>query len=79
MSLREPSVASERDPPLETKRIGRPRDLHGLGRSERPAVTIDREWNGQAARKAMLEVFEALGDEHPLTEEFRRRLQMVLF
>ena len=41
-------------------------------------VKTDREFEDDAARKAMLEVFEALGDEHPATKEFRQLLQMIL-
>ena len=43
------------------------------------AVQADPAHDGGAARKAMLEVFEALGEESPFVADFRRRLQMVLF
>ena len=36
-----------------------------------------RKARGQDARDAMLALFEALGSEHALTQEFRRRLQIV--
>ncbi len=42
-------------------------------------VEQDRDFGEQAARKAILEVFEALGEGNPLVSEYRRRLQMVLF
>lgn len=42
-------------------------------------VVIDREFDSQAARKLMLQAFELLGEEHELVEDFRHRLQMVLF
>jgi len=36
-----------------------------------------RKPRGQDAREAMLALFEALGPEHPLTQDYRRRLQIV--
>ncbi len=39
----------------------------------------DREWNDQAARKRLLQFFDALGPRHPETVAGRRRLSTVLF
>lgn len=39
----------------------------------------DREWQEQKARKLLLEIFDALGNDHPLTGQGRRRLSTVLF
>ncbi len=39
----------------------------------------DREWQEQKARKLLLELFDALGNDHPLTSQGRRRLSTVLF
>jgi len=39
----------------------------------------DREWNDDGARKAMLELFEALGHGSPLTIAFRKKLSALLF
>lgn len=39
----------------------------------------NREWQDQKARKLLLEVFDALGNAHPLTSQGRRRLSSVLF
>lgn len=39
----------------------------------------DREWQDQTARKLLLEVFDALGNGHPLTAKGRRKLSAVLF
>jgi putative thioredoxin len=42
-------------------------------------VRRDRAYEDDAGRKAMLEVFALLGDEHPLTRDYRRQLGYVLF
>jgi putative thioredoxin len=41
-------------------------------------VTKKKNHADGASRKAMVTIFETLGHEHPLTREFRRRLQVVL-
>lgn len=38
-----------------------------------------REWEDQKARKLLLEIFDALGNAHPLTAQGRRKLSAVLF
>jgi putative thioredoxin len=42
-------------------------------------VRRDRSYQDDAGRKAMLEVFALLGDEHPLTRDYRRQLGYILF
>ena len=42
-------------------------------------VRLDRRLDDDGGRRRMLEVFEVLGDAHPLTAEYRQRLASVLF
>ncbi|HBK90107.1 MAG TPA: co-chaperone YbbN [Parvularcula sp.] len=42
-------------------------------------VTLNRAWNDEAARKKLLQIFEALGPKHPDTLAGRRRLSSALF
>lgn len=42
-------------------------------------VRRDRNWNDQAARKQVVQLFEAWGPKDPLTLEGRRRLSSILF
>ncbi|WP_413165065.1 tetratricopeptide repeat protein [Capilliphycus salinus ALCB114379] len=42
-------------------------------------VTTNRSYNNDAARKAMLTVFELLGDQDLLTKEYRKRLMLQLY
>ncbi len=39
----------------------------------------DRRYRDDGARKAMLSIFDLLGDEHPLTKDYRKRLVMALY
>lgn len=41
-------------------------------------VEADKRWNQEAARKAMLVVFATIGIHHPLSDEFRRKLALLL-
>ncbi len=41
-------------------------------------VASHRKYRDDGARKAMLTLFEALGPQHELTREYRRRLQTIL-
>lgn len=38
-----------------------------------------RSWNEDAARKQLVQIFEALGPAHPLTQSGRRRLSSLMF
>ncbi|MSQ41849.1 MAG: thioredoxin [Dehalococcoidia bacterium] len=42
-------------------------------------VRLDRRLDGDGGRLRMLDAFAVLGDAHPLTKEYRRRLSNVLF
>jgi putative thioredoxin len=42
-------------------------------------VKRDRAYEDDAGRRAMLDIFALLGDEHPLTQTYRRQLGYVLF
>jgi putative thioredoxin len=43
------------------------------------SATVDRDWEEQAARKAMLTVFQLVGVRDPLSDEFRDRLRAVYY
>lgn len=42
-------------------------------------VSKDRKYRDDGARKAAVMVFDLLGDEHPLTKEYRRKLTTALY
>jgi putative thioredoxin len=39
----------------------------------------DKQYHNDDVRKVMLSLFEVLGENHPLTQQYRRELAMVLF
>jgi putative thioredoxin len=41
-------------------------------------VERDRRWRDEAARRAMLTIFQVIGLRSPLADEYRRRLSIVL-
>lgn len=59
--------------------------LAGMGRKEEALnhlleiVRRNRKWNEEAARKQLLQFFEAWGPKEPLVAEGRRRLSSILF
>ena len=42
-------------------------------------IQSERSWNNDAARKQMLKIFEALGNDDPITIQARRNLSNILF
>jgi putative thioredoxin len=42
-------------------------------------VSINRKYKEDGARKAMLAVFNLLGEQHPLTQEYQKHLMWTLF
>lgn len=43
------------------------------------SIARNRGWNEEAARKQLVQIFEALGHTHPLTVQSRKRLSSILF
>jgi putative thioredoxin len=42
-------------------------------------VSRDRKYRGDGARKAMLTLFDLLGDTNPITKDYRKQLMLVLY
>lgn len=42
-------------------------------------VSRDRKYRQDGARKAMLTIFDLLGDSHPLVKEYRKQLMLTLY
>ncbi|MDE0385011.1 MAG: thioredoxin [Defluviicoccus sp.] len=75
----------ESDPDDHQARFDLALALHAEGRNEEAIDALveivgrAREWNDQAARKQLLELFEVLGPTDPVTVAGRRKLSAILF
>jgi len=73
------------DPNDHQARFDRALALYGMGRREEAIDELlaifkkNREWNDQAARKQLVQFFEAQGPKDPLTLSGRRKLSSILF
>jgi len=77
--------AVEADPANHQARLDLAVALFGAGQHEEAVDELleifrrDRKWNDEAARKQLLEFFEALGPADPVTLAGRRKLSSLLF
>lgn len=73
------------NPDDQDARLELAKALAGSGRLQEAAdhllamIEADREWNDQAARKQLLQVFEAAGPMSEVAKQGRRRLSAILF
>ena len=72
------------DPDDHEARIGLDRAMAAAGHVDRALedlleIVADKGEHTEAAREAMIEIFNLLGNEHPAVPAFRRRLASVLF
>ncbi len=42
-------------------------------------IIEDKKYKDEAPRKTMISIFHLLGDTHPLTKEYRRKLTTTLY
>ncbi len=75
----------ERDPADLAAGLALGRLLSATGRHEEALAVLldgvkrDRAYEDAAARKAMLDLFTLLGRDHPLVDEYQRKLSQVMF
>lgn len=75
----------EKNPADQQARIDLAEALFAAGEREEAveillgSIGLDRAWNEQAARKALLRLFEAMGHGDPLTVAARKKLSSLLF
>ena len=77
--------AAQKNPQDHQTQIDLAEGQFAVGQKEQAIETLlasikaDREWNEEAARKALLKFFEALGHSDPLTVQGRKKLSTILF
>ena len=49
-------------------------DVEGALEQYYQMMLRDREWNDEAGRRSMIDLFEMLGSDHPLTRQYRRKM-----
>jgi len=73
------------DPANHQARIDYAMALAAAGKKEEAVTQLlesfrrDRKWNEEAARKQLLQLFDAWGPKDPATVDGRRRLSSILF
>ena len=79
-------IAAETEAPTDLDRILQTAAKQLLAEDYEPAlnhlldlISRDRKFRNDGARKAMLEAFNLLGGDHPLTMHYRKRLMTVLY
>jgi putative thioredoxin len=84
-AIAELAAAVERDPSDHQSRHDLAIALNGADRREEALehlltiVASKRDWNDEAARKQLVQFFDAWGPKDPLTLTGRRRLSSILF
>jgi len=84
-ALAEAEATLRRDPrdPASNLRVGQALAARGAYDEALPrllaVVEKDKTFQDGAARSAMLAIFDALGPDHPLTQEYRRKLASALY
>lgn len=78
--IQEPALESELDEQfVQAIRLTLAEDYEAALAGFLAIVSRDRKYRQDGARKAMLTIFDLLGDSHPLTKEYRKELMLALY